>query len=177
MPKKKVFVTRNLEDCYQLYHSDQEKQKRKSKFFYRVNFVLPLIYAGCSWHVDTSDRIYDDFLRLLFLHAHREASALANEIPDAALARADPGVSRRSRSVTRRNEAWSASLVQERREAGQCLDKRTACVGSVLRHYWGIENHVILAPSLWKQVSVTSTTSTGTIKHRFPHPPSKTNTH
>ena len=32
--------------------------------------------------VDTSGRIYDNFLRLLFLHAHREASALANEIPE-----------------------------------------------------------------------------------------------
>ena len=32
--------------------------------------------------VDTSGRIYDDFLRLLFLDAHREASALANEIPE-----------------------------------------------------------------------------------------------
>jgi hypothetical protein len=32
--------------------------------------------------VDTSDRIYDDFLRLLFLHPHREASALTNEIPE-----------------------------------------------------------------------------------------------
>ena len=32
--------------------------------------------------VYTSGRIYDDFLRLLFLHAHREASALANEIPE-----------------------------------------------------------------------------------------------
>ena len=32
--------------------------------------------------VDTSGHIYDDFLRLLFLHAHREASALANEIPE-----------------------------------------------------------------------------------------------
>jgi hypothetical protein len=32
--------------------------------------------------VDTSDCIYDDFLRLLFLHAHREASALVNEIPE-----------------------------------------------------------------------------------------------
>jgi hypothetical protein len=31
--------------------------------------------------VDTSGRIYDDFLRLLFLHAHRESSALANDIP------------------------------------------------------------------------------------------------
>jgi hypothetical protein len=32
--------------------------------------------------VDTSDRVYDHFSRLLFLHAHREASALANEIPE-----------------------------------------------------------------------------------------------
>ena len=32
--------------------------------------------------VDTSGRIYDDFLRLLFLHTHREASALANDIPN-----------------------------------------------------------------------------------------------
>ena len=32
--------------------------------------------------VDTSGRIHDDFLRLLFLHAHREASDLANNIPE-----------------------------------------------------------------------------------------------
>jgi hypothetical protein len=32
--------------------------------------------------VDTSGRIYDDFSRLLFLHAHREASALGNELPE-----------------------------------------------------------------------------------------------
>ena len=32
--------------------------------------------------VETSGRIYDDFLRLLFLYAHREASALANDIPE-----------------------------------------------------------------------------------------------
>jgi hypothetical protein len=31
--------------------------------------------------VDTSGRIYDDFSRLLFLDAHREGSALANELP------------------------------------------------------------------------------------------------
>jgi hypothetical protein len=30
--------------------------------------------------VDTTGRLYDDFSRLLFLHAHREASALSNEI-------------------------------------------------------------------------------------------------
>ncbi len=32
--------------------------------------------------VDTSGRVYDDFSRLLFLHAQREASALSNEIPE-----------------------------------------------------------------------------------------------
>jgi hypothetical protein len=31
--------------------------------------------------VDTSGRIYDDFVRLLFWNAHREASALTNDIP------------------------------------------------------------------------------------------------
>jgi hypothetical protein len=32
--------------------------------------------------VDTADRIYDDFSRLLFLHSHREASALTNELQE-----------------------------------------------------------------------------------------------
>ena len=32
--------------------------------------------------VDTSGRIYDDFSRLLFLHAHREESVLTNELPE-----------------------------------------------------------------------------------------------
>jgi hypothetical protein len=32
--------------------------------------------------VDTSGRVYDDFSRLLFLHSHREASDLVNEIPE-----------------------------------------------------------------------------------------------
>jgi hypothetical protein len=32
--------------------------------------------------VDTSGRVYDDFNRLLFLHAHRETSALTHELPE-----------------------------------------------------------------------------------------------
>jgi hypothetical protein len=32
--------------------------------------------------VDATGRIYDDFSRLIFLHAHREAFALANELPE-----------------------------------------------------------------------------------------------
>ena len=38
--------------------------------------------AFMSVTVDTSGHIYDDFSRLLFLHAHREASALANELQE-----------------------------------------------------------------------------------------------
>jgi hypothetical protein len=37
----------------------------------------PIVFKPVA--VDTSGRIYDDFLRLLFLHAHRAASALAND--------------------------------------------------------------------------------------------------
>jgi hypothetical protein len=52
MPKKKVFVTRNLED-YPFYHSEQEKQKRKSKFQIVLPrsvapFILQVRCAQCS---------------------------------------------------------------------------------------------------------------------------------
>ena len=32
--------------------------------------------------MDTTSRLYDDLIRLLFLHAHREASVLANELSE-----------------------------------------------------------------------------------------------
>jgi hypothetical protein len=35
-----------------------------------------------SPEVGTSDRVYDDFNRLLFLYTHREASVLGNELPE-----------------------------------------------------------------------------------------------
>ncbi len=49
MPKKKVFVAWNLKDCYQIYHSDQEKQKRKLKFFNRDNFAFPWRFVPKIW--------------------------------------------------------------------------------------------------------------------------------
>ena len=36
---------------------------------------LPLV-------VNTSGRLHEDFIRLLFLHAHREASAMAHALPE-----------------------------------------------------------------------------------------------
>ena len=32
--------------------------------------------------MDTTDRLYDDFIRLFLLHTHREASVLGNELPE-----------------------------------------------------------------------------------------------
>ena len=40
----------------------------------------PVIFLSVS--ANTSGRIYDDFVCLLFLHAHREASILAGELPE-----------------------------------------------------------------------------------------------
>ena len=56
---------------------------RKKIIHYRQLYIdRPEPIAFMPVVVDTSDRIYDDFLRLLFLHAHREASALTNDIPE-----------------------------------------------------------------------------------------------
>ena len=56
---------------------------RKKILHYRQLYIdrpEPIVFMPVG--VDTSDRIYDDFLRLLFRQAHREASVLANEIPE-----------------------------------------------------------------------------------------------
>jgi hypothetical protein len=56
---------------------------RKKILHYRQLYVdRPDPIAFMPVAVDTSGRIYDDFLRLLFLHAHREASVLTNDIPE-----------------------------------------------------------------------------------------------
>ena len=56
---------------------------RKKIIHYRQLYIdRPELIAFMPVAVDTSGRIYDDFLRLLFLYAHREASALANDISE-----------------------------------------------------------------------------------------------
>ena len=44
-----------------------------------MNHPHPIAFIPLA--VDTTGRMYDEFIRLLFLHAHREASALDNELP------------------------------------------------------------------------------------------------
>jgi hypothetical protein len=56
---------------------------RKKILHYRQLYVdRPDPIALMPVSVDTSGRIYDDFLPLLFLYGHREASALPNDIPE-----------------------------------------------------------------------------------------------
>ena len=45
-----------------------------------INRPDPIAFLPAT--VDTKGRLYDDFSRLLFLHTHRDASALTNEIPE-----------------------------------------------------------------------------------------------
>ena len=40
----------------------------------------PIVFLSVT--VSTSGHVYDDFVRLLFLHAHREGSILAGELPE-----------------------------------------------------------------------------------------------
>jgi hypothetical protein len=60
----------------------QEEPRTKIRHYRQLYINRPDPIAFMSVAVDTSDRVYDDFSLLLFLHDHREASALSNEIPE-----------------------------------------------------------------------------------------------
>ena len=45
-----------------------------------LNHPDPIVFVPLA--TDTTGRLYDEFIRLLFLLAHREASALDNELPE-----------------------------------------------------------------------------------------------
>jgi hypothetical protein len=45
-----------------------------------LNHPDPIAFIPLA--VDTTGRMYDEFIRLLFLHAHREVSSLANELTE-----------------------------------------------------------------------------------------------
>ena len=59
----------------------KEVVRIKIRHYRNVYLNRPDPIAFIPLAVDTTGRLYDEFIRLLFLHAHREASALANELP------------------------------------------------------------------------------------------------
>ena len=60
------------------------KEEVRIKILHYHNIYLnrpdPIVFLPLS--VDTTVRLYDDFIRLIFLHSHREASALTNELSE-----------------------------------------------------------------------------------------------
>jgi hypothetical protein len=56
--------------------------REKIRHYRQLYINRPEPIAFIPVPVDTTGRIYEDFSRLLFLYAHCEASALANEIPE-----------------------------------------------------------------------------------------------
>jgi hypothetical protein len=56
--------------------------RAKIRHYRQLYITRPEPIAFIPVAVDTAGRIYEDFSRLLFLHTHRETSALDNEIPE-----------------------------------------------------------------------------------------------
>ena len=56
--------------------------RKKIIHYHQLYLDRPEPITFMSVAVDTFGRIYDDFLRLPFLYAHREESDLANDIPE-----------------------------------------------------------------------------------------------
>ncbi len=74
--------TRRSDDAPELDGALREVARKKilhSRQLY-INRPDPITFLPAA--VDTTGRLYNDFSRLLFLHTHRETSALANKIPE-----------------------------------------------------------------------------------------------
>ena len=60
----------------------KEEVRIKIRHYRNVYLNRPDPITFLTLGVDTSDRLYDDFSRLFFLHPHREESVLDNELPE-----------------------------------------------------------------------------------------------
>ncbi len=78
-----VHTTGHLTNLFPSHLPPLREVTRKKILHYRQLYInRPDPIAFLPTVVDTTGRLYDDFSRLLFLHAHRDASALSNEIPE-----------------------------------------------------------------------------------------------
>jgi hypothetical protein len=60
----------------------KEVVRIKIRHYRNLDLNRPDPIAFIPLVVDTTGRMYDEFIRLLFSHSHREASVLANELPE-----------------------------------------------------------------------------------------------
>jgi hypothetical protein len=74
--------TRSSDDSPELDGALREVARKKISHYRQLYLNRPDPIAFLPDTVDTTGRLYDDFSPFLFLHVHREASALSNEIPE-----------------------------------------------------------------------------------------------
>ncbi len=74
--------TRSSDDAPELDGDLREVVRKKILHYHQLYINRPDPITLLPDAVDTTGRLYDDFSRLLFLQAHREASVLTNEIPE-----------------------------------------------------------------------------------------------
>ena len=74
--------TRSSDDTPELDGALREVARKKISHYHQLYLNRPDPIVFLPPVVDTTGRLYDDFSRLLFLHAHRESSALSKEIPE-----------------------------------------------------------------------------------------------
>jgi hypothetical protein len=74
--------TRRSDGAPELDGALREVARKKISHYRQLYLNSPDPIAFLPAVVDTTGRLYDDFSRLLFLHDHREDSALSNEIPE-----------------------------------------------------------------------------------------------
>ncbi len=60
----------------------KDEDRIKTRHYHSVYLNHPDPIAFIPLAVDTTGRLYDDFIRLFFLDTHRETSTLANESPE-----------------------------------------------------------------------------------------------
>ena len=60
----------------------KEVTRIKIRHYRNVDLNHPDPITVIPLTVDTTERLYDEFIRHVFLHVHREASALANELSE-----------------------------------------------------------------------------------------------
>jgi hypothetical protein len=74
--------TRCSDDTPELDGALREVVRKKILHYPQLYISRPDPISFLPVVVDTTGRLYDDFGRLLFLHTHREASVLTNEISE-----------------------------------------------------------------------------------------------
>ncbi len=79
-PKDQLTNTRRSDGAPDPDSSFKEVVRIKISHYRNLYLNLPDPIAFIPLVVNTTGRMYDEFIRLLFLHAHRGSSTLANEL-------------------------------------------------------------------------------------------------